>query len=266
MPAATQNHDAQLPESNASLEMRILEALVLLERDGVPTGCEGEDVLLRLSGGVPELLLRAWIGAPQHQFETAIWGLLRRQAVSAPNLKTWPLPDRLTMAAPDGRVVHLKRVPPELRLGGLVQPAMTIGIPQPAPKSIGPLDLPADAHINLLVAVDPPKGISQAALHGSWNPSGIGPFFSISAIGITELERGHDQPSADLVTYAQIAAITHTAKRTLERWVRKGKIPPPDYPGGSGVAHKWRWETVWMPLCKLCGLQLPMKFPSSRFV
>lgn len=70
----------------------------------------------------------------------------------------------------------------------------------------------------------------------------------------------------DVVTLDQAAAVSGPSKRTLERHLQSGALPPPDYPGGGGRAHRWRWSTLRPALEKVCNRQLPKKWPGSRVI
>lgn len=70
----------------------------------------------------------------------------------------------------------------------------------------------------------------------------------------------------DLVTLDQVAPLTAKSKRTLERYLREGKLPEPDVPGGGGKSHKWFWKNLRPALEKVADRQLPAKFPGSRIV
>jgi len=69
-----------------------------------------------------------------------------------------------------------------------------------------------------------------------------------------------------LVTLDQIAAVVHRKKRTLERYLEEKKIPAPDFPGGDGKAHKWRWSNVRPALEREFGFKLSLRFPGSRII
>jgi len=70
----------------------------------------------------------------------------------------------------------------------------------------------------------------------------------------------------ELVTLDQIAPLVGQSKRTLERYLKQGLIPEPDYRGGNGKAHKWLWRNVRASLESVAGRELPEKFPGSRIV
>jgi hypothetical protein len=79
----------------------------------------------------------------------------------------------------------------------------------------------------------------------------------------------HDPDSAiidDLVTLDQVAPLTGLSKRTLERYLREGKLPDPDIRGGGGKSNKWFWGAFRVPLSKIASRTLPVKFPGSRIV
>ncbi len=70
----------------------------------------------------------------------------------------------------------------------------------------------------------------------------------------------------DLVTLSQVAPLTGRSKRTLERYVREGKVPEPDVRGGNGSPHRWYWKTIRASLEGLVNRRLPEKFPGSRIL
>lgn len=70
-----------------------------------------------------------------------------------------------------------------------------------------------------------------------------------------------------IVTLDQAAAIAGLSKRTLERHVdRPNGLPPPDFRGGGGRAHKWRWSNLRGPLETVAGVTLPEQFPGHRII
>lgn len=74
-----------------------------------------------------------------------------------------------------------------------------------------------------------------------------------------------DDPSArQYVTLDQMAAMANRAKKTLERWLEKGKLPEPDVEGGGGKPHEWLWHRVRKPLQNESGKTMPDRFPSLR--
>jgi predicted DNA-binding transcriptional regulator AlpA len=70
----------------------------------------------------------------------------------------------------------------------------------------------------------------------------------------------------DLVTLNQVAPLTGLAKRTLERYLRKGELPEPDVRGGGGKAHRWFWHTLRPALERISKRNLPERFPASRII
>ena len=69
-----------------------------------------------------------------------------------------------------------------------------------------------------------------------------------------------------LVTLDQMAAVCSMGKRTLERYLKDGRLPPPTIEGKGGKAHKWRWNEVRPALQKHFRSNLPLKYPGSRFL
>jgi predicted DNA-binding transcriptional regulator AlpA len=70
----------------------------------------------------------------------------------------------------------------------------------------------------------------------------------------------------ELVTLNQCAPLCGVSKRTLERWLQDGKLPPPDVPGGVGRANKWHWNTIRQSLQREISRQLPERFPGTRII
>jgi predicted DNA-binding transcriptional regulator AlpA len=70
----------------------------------------------------------------------------------------------------------------------------------------------------------------------------------------------------ELVTLDQVAPLTGLSKRTLERYVRQGKLPTPDIPGGGGKANKWFWANLRSHIASLTHRALPERFPGSRLI
>ncbi len=92
--------------------------------------------------------------------------------------------------------------------------------------------------------------------------AGLGPWST------TTQEPQHLESSEidELVTLDQAAPLTGLSKRTLEKYLRDGRIPEPDIRGGGGRAHKWRWRNLRPALAGVANKILPDKFPGSRIV
>ncbi len=69
-----------------------------------------------------------------------------------------------------------------------------------------------------------------------------------------------------LVTLNQVAPLANRQKRTLERYLNRGKLPAPDFRGGNGKASKWRWSTLRPALEKVCDRRLPEHFPAAQII
>ena len=93
---------------------------------------------------------------------------------------------------------------------------------------------------------------------------GAGRFFSITRRGLRLHDSLRDVPLDELVRLSQVAPLTGRTKRTLERYLEQGLIPPPDIPGGNGHAHLWYWPNIRPALSKLCNRLLPLRFPGAR--
>ena len=81
-------------------------------------------------------------------------------------------------------------------------------------------------------------------------------------VALHEMQETNTAASDDIVTLGQAAALVHNSKRTLERW----KLPAPDFPGGDGKAHRWRWATLRPALEQKTKLVLPHRFPGSHLI
>jgi len=68
------------------------------------------------------------------------------------------------------------------------------------------------------------------------------------------------------VTLNQVCPLAGITKRTLERYLQDGKLPPPDVPGGLGRANKWYWNSLRKSLEAVAKKPLPEKFPGSRII
>lgn len=66
------------------------------------------------------------------------------------------------------------------------------------------------------------------------------------------------------VTLDQMAAMASRSKKTLERWLKDGKLPEPDVEGGGGRPHEWRWRDVRDVLEEQSGKPMPERFPDVR--
>ena len=64
------------------------------------------------------------------------------------------------------------------------------------------------------------------------------------------------------VTLNQAAAIVNRQKKSLERYLYKEMLPPPDVEGGGGKPHEWKWSRLRPCLELIYKKQLPAKFPS----
>jgi predicted DNA-binding transcriptional regulator AlpA len=57
-----------------------------------------------------------------------------------------------------------------------------------------------------------------------------------------------DAPMADthdeLLRAPDIEKMFKVSRRTIRKWIKQGRFPPPDLPGGNGAAHGWRRSTA----------------------
>lgn len=73
-----------------------------------------------------------------------------------------------------------------------------------------------------------------------------------------------DEITPQYVTLDQMAARANRSKKTLERWLRKDLLPPPDIEGGGGKPHEWIWSNVREALQEHSGKVMPERFPTLR--
>jgi hypothetical protein len=66
------------------------------------------------------------------------------------------------------------------------------------------------------------------------------------------------------VTLDQMAVVANRSKKTLERWLNRGKLPSPDVEGGGGFPHEWKWENVRAKLQEISGKEMPTHYPTLR--
>jgi len=55
----------------------------------------------------------------------------------------------------------------------------------------------------------------------------------------------------------QASVLANRNKRTLERWLKDGKLPPPTIRGSKGVKSEWLWSNLRDPLSKVSRRILP---------
>ena len=73
-----------------------------------------------------------------------------------------------------------------------------------------------------------------------------------------------DDTASQYVTLDQMAALASRSKRTLEGWLKTGKLPDPDVEGGGGKPHLWLWAEVCQSLTDHSGIPQPERYPSLR--
>jgi hypothetical protein len=71
-----------------------------------------------------------------------------------------------------------------------------------------------------------------------------------------------DSQGEQYVTLDQAAGFVNRGKKTLERYLKKEKMPQPDVEGGGGRPHEWIWSTLRPWLEKTFGKSLPERLPS----
>lgn len=74
--------------------------------------------------------------------------------------------------------------------------------------------------------------------------------------------RKAEPPTPQYVTLSQAAARAQTSKRTLERWVKQGKLPSPDVKCPTGKAHLWQWGNLRPALQRETNRPLQERFPT----
>jgi integrase len=86
----------------------------------------------------------------------------------------------------------------------------------------------------------------------------------LSHAGQERTEEAAVEPD-DLVTLAQLAAMVHRHKRTLEGYKTKGELPAPAVDGGGGgKADLYDWRTARPWLERKFGMALPETYPGNR--
>lgn len=86
------------------------------------------------------------------------------------------------------------------------------------------------------------------------------------AIDVLESPRDGSDLDVQYVTLDQIAAISNRSKRTLEKYLKAGKLPQADRRGGGGRASFWRWDRIRARLLPLVPRVLPVQFPGDRIL
>jgi hypothetical protein len=69
-----------------------------------------------------------------------------------------------------------------------------------------------------------------------------------------------------VVTTSEAAAAAGISTETLLRHVANERIPPPDFPGEPGQAHRWYWENLRPDLEKVARRPLPERFPAGKIL
>ncbi len=120
--------------------------------------------------------------------------------------------------------------------------------------------------------------LASVCVDAEWPRGPIGPvleydeayreveFFILASFGGDDDGRVPTTNPDALVTLSQVAPLTGLSKRTLERYLKDGKMPEPDYRGGGGKAHKWLWQNLRLALAKIVRRELPKTFPGSRII
>ena len=94
--------------------------------------------------------------------------------------------------------------------------------------------------------------------------------YTVTGSGLCFVERFLTDESGwipdELVTLSQVEPLTGRKRRTLERYVKDGKIRSADFPGGGGKASYWYWHHIREDLNKITNRELPMRFPGSRLI
>lgn len=96
----------------------------------------------------------------------------------------------------------------------------------------------------------------------------------VSAIDGLQARPSPVQPAADspeseidvLVTLSQVGSLSGIKKRTLDAYLRKGKIPESDRTGKGGKAHKWYYRRLREALQEDATRLMPAEFPIDLFM
>lgn len=80
-----------------------------------------------------------------------------------------------------------------------------------------------------------------------------------------EGDKPEGQEAGDqFLTLDQMAARVSRSKRTLEGYLKKGRMPPPAIKGSGGKPHEWIWSTVRPWLEQQFGRKLPIQLPVRK--
>ena len=235
------------------LQYRMLDALRVLDFEGAQLVGASTHAMIHFGNGVPKILLRAWLDLIPATLNKAIKVTLRMGFVTVQTgdlfqtMLPWgfPVQDRtqakMMFARPDGKVVLIRWEPVAPR-GFAVE--------------AGCGDLEADGKISTNLLFFTLKMNSTEQL------------IRISGDGLKWLDGTSEYMPAldDLVTLSQVAPLAGRGKRTLERYLRDGKLPEPDVPGGNGAPHRWYWRTIRPALEKMGRRILPARFPASQII
>lgn len=81
--------------------------------------------------------------------------------------------------------------------------------------------------------------------------------------GRTNPQAPDDAEPADYIDLDQAAALVNRSKKTLERALADGKMPPPDIEGGGGKKHEWIYGKLRPWLENEYGKKLPPRPPHA---
>lgn len=262
LPGASNSKNPSTESSSGDLDS-ILRCLVALERDGIALEPREDGRKCRFHAGVPEALVQGWTRLSGDEFNEAIWTLERRNLISVKMLDSWPYLKNMVLRHEDGRSFVVRC----WTRGDEQEAVFQVSVEWPSETKAPPeLERPAYDSQVAVWAIPPAEGQMTRSIIRHYSP-GVGAFFSVQRAGIELLEQGAPSQKLDpLVTLDQITALTRITKRTLERHLRAGKLPRPEYPGGDGKAHKWHWSSIREPLSAVCNRVLPLEFPGGRLI
>jgi hypothetical protein len=268
-----------MPFQPDEVEFRILRSLEELQVRGCPmTAADGKGRAVNFSFGigVPEIVLKAWVGADRQQFRESVDRLKLGGLIREKKIGFWPmLVNSCRLQTSDGRVIvlHTSRGP-----GAMIDflkgqgAKVTTARSTPSRKTSAPREdrpnSPESTSWSVQAVAGTPFGptkIRKCKVYGRWSAPDQIKMLVIRPRGLACLgSRDRTARLDELVTLNQMAGAAGESKRTLERWVRTKKLPAADIVGGTGKANLWYWRKVRRVLQQRCKRILPQRFHGSR--
>lgn len=260
------------------VEVHVLQCLHQLEIEGCSSATpKGKACLPKviLDCGVPAILLKVWM-RDDAELPKALRSLLRRRLIRKKRHKIWPLFAMMRLQINDGRVIMLEDKGSddsamEACLANIPGVKISRGKKRGGrrPSARGPLKKIATSGHCLVVLVGTPDGkMIRNVKHIVELTSGdAGDFYLLTAKGVDLLDDADGAPMiGQLVTLSDVLPLTGFSQRTLERRIKDGKLPPPEFPGGHGRANKWFWHKLRPALQIVSRRNLPVRFLGSQII